>query len=325
MGYIDNIKRFIKKNFGQKADANIKDKDVNKLLHHAVESGNLKMVKRLIDKKADVNIKDEYGNTPLHNALISDISKGSNLNYKTRKRIIKILLENGANPNMKDVFGNTSLHLALMKGYNDIARTLIEKGANINIKNKNNETPLDCAHIDSVLKKGDKVENFEVGYKINTSNKEVPNVLEKVLKEKDVKALVNSRIVKKIDVIQNKDGENYKIKLRSGKYKKALIKYEYQKDKDKIILVSNKNKKEKNNIQNVINRISPWKIRKANNTIKMADNVIKRANNVMEGMNNVKKTFERAYKQNVKMKNVKYFQMKNDQPHRRKSRDREIN
>ncbi len=80
------------------------------LLHAAVESGNLYVVKALVEycgDIGDVNVQDDYnGYTPLHLSVA----------YK-HKEIVEYLMEQGADPTLRDFQGRTPCDMASDGGY----------------------------------------------------------------------------------------------------------------------------------------------------------------------------------------------------------------
>jgi len=105
------------------------------LLHTAIWSDSVSMVKFLIDKKLDVNAKNNSGMTPFLAAV-------PNGNFE----MIAALIAGGAkvNDKYKDT-GKTPLHIAATKGYGELVELMIKNGAKINAKDKNGKTPLTYA------------------------------------------------------------------------------------------------------------------------------------------------------------------------------------
>jgi biopolymer transport protein ExbD len=131
-------------------NVNLKIKSNGKtMLHVAVESDNLEIVKLLIDAGASINAKDKIGRTPIMLIDLSEenssgiikllIGKGANLNIQNKDEdnqtllmsacdddnleIVKLLLESGANPNLKDNDGET----AMMKTTSEEIKSLLKK------------------------------------------------------------------------------------------------------------------------------------------------------------------------------------------------------
>ncbi|MBA0566753.1 hypothetical protein Golob_011539 [Gossypium lobatum] len=97
----------------------LRNEDARSLLHVAVSSAHLEVVK-LLSAAADesvVNGIDEEGWAPIHSA-----ASIGNL------EIMEILLSKGANVNVKNDGGRTALHYAASKGWLKIAELLISHG-----------------------------------------------------------------------------------------------------------------------------------------------------------------------------------------------------
>ncbi|XP_065860533.1 uncharacterized protein [Euphorbia lathyris] len=112
----------------------LQNEDARSLLHVAVSSSHLQVVKALLDvdeSKNVVNSKDEEGWAPLHSAA----SIGN-------QEVVDLLLTRGADVNAKNDGGRTALHYAASKGWLDVAELLISHGANLNTKDKVGCTPL---------------------------------------------------------------------------------------------------------------------------------------------------------------------------------------
>lgn len=94
--------------------------DKSALLHKAVRSGRLELVKRLVEEGVDIESKTAWGGTPLYIAVT-----------KKHFDIAKFLLEAGANPSAETSLHDSPLNAAV--GFVDIrfAILLIERGANV--------------------------------------------------------------------------------------------------------------------------------------------------------------------------------------------------
>lgn len=83
------------------ADLNIRSEQEISLLHSAIWSGRLDIIKYLLEKGIDVEAKDKYGNTVMHFAAHSTLP--------TKIEMIKILLKYDASINEKDIHGSTPM------------------------------------------------------------------------------------------------------------------------------------------------------------------------------------------------------------------------
>ncbi|MGL5871184.1 MAG: ankyrin repeat domain-containing protein, partial [Xenococcaceae cyanobacterium] len=130
----------------------------NNILHRAVSTENLTLIKLLLSYGADVNKPDWRGDTPLHYSRANNkeivkllIDKGANVNaqnnygtsilhFANNKEIAELSIENGANVNAQTSVGETLLHKKTLD--KEVAQLLLDRGANPNIKNRNKLTPL---------------------------------------------------------------------------------------------------------------------------------------------------------------------------------------
>ncbi|KAI1747286.1 ankyrin repeat-containing domain protein [Xylaria castorea] len=140
------------------------------LLHRAVFSANLDLIKMMIEAGADVNEIDlRTGETPLYTHLTigspsilvvqylvdtckADINlAGGDLKYpiiqacrKSNLEIIRFLVEAGADVNVKDHAGRSPIHLLYYSGYNDID-VLVDHGADLEARDKLGRTAVHYA------------------------------------------------------------------------------------------------------------------------------------------------------------------------------------
>lgn len=94
---------------------------------HAVETGDLAMVKKLLSKDGNLlNARSQDGET----AIIKASENG-------RIDVVRFLLKNGANPNDEDATsaGQTPLIHASFNGHTEIIKLLLDAGADIEKKN----------------------------------------------------------------------------------------------------------------------------------------------------------------------------------------------
>lgn len=187
-GHADAVECLLYRN----ANLKLKDKNGYIPLNHAIYRGYSSIVNLLIDNEhdLDINIVSHEGETLLHDAVLSGninlvklvLLKGARVNvtYKTNKTplfeavsnhhldITKLLLDNGAHINIADERGYTPLHEAFGKCYPEMANILLDYGSDcdsaINSRTKRGVTPLynllssfdieNLNLIESTLKKG---------------------------------------------------------------------------------------------------------------------------------------------------------------------------
>ena len=114
------------------AGGNPNSKIGNKLpvISHAINQGEIEVVKLLIEKGASVNLSDGTA-CPIHYAC-----------RRNRADIVQILLDNGACLEVKDDDGDTPLLTAVRMEFYTLATFLIGKGANPEQSNKNGKRAL---------------------------------------------------------------------------------------------------------------------------------------------------------------------------------------
>eukprot|EP00919_Chromeraceae_sp_WS-2016_P008101 GHVR01019171.1.p1 GENE.GHVR01019171.1~~GHVR01019171.1.p1 ORF type:complete len:418 (+),score=38.73 GHVR01019171.1:124-1377(+) len=145
--------------YGQRAEHKCLHKGSRNLLHIAIPSQNVEVVKFLVEKGVKVNHPDMYGDTPLQLACLyenCDIVKllakrGANCRDPVglsaaviggNLQIVKWLVEGGAD--VKHVYenGETVLNMAVREHHFELVKFLLEKGVDVNHVNVNGETPL---------------------------------------------------------------------------------------------------------------------------------------------------------------------------------------
>jgi uncharacterized protein len=89
------------------------------LLHLAVKSGHISMIKLLIERGASVNIQDESGNTALHYAAANG-----------KKDAVKFLLEKSADPSIVNTKEQKAIDYANIKGFNEITALILNASTN---------------------------------------------------------------------------------------------------------------------------------------------------------------------------------------------------
>ncbi|MFP8894492.1 ankyrin repeat domain-containing protein [Chryseobacterium sp. EZn1] len=114
----------------------INDFDEN-LLHEAIASEAIDIVKFLLSCQIDINHCDKEGKTPLHFSTAHNDFESTEL--LLGNELIEI--------NKNDKYGNNPLWVAVFnaRGYYDIVKLLKDFGADPNSKNNNNKSPLDFA------------------------------------------------------------------------------------------------------------------------------------------------------------------------------------
>jgi len=107
------------------------------VLHEAVYSNHLHIVKFLHQYGIDINILNGDGETPLHIACNTDRNNSI--------EVVKFLLENNAGYSINQItlYGDTALHYACKNNQLEIVKLLIDYGAKLYVTNNFNEKPLD--------------------------------------------------------------------------------------------------------------------------------------------------------------------------------------
>lgn len=103
------------------------------LLHHAVSTNNIYMVKMLVEKfRANLEYKTKQR---LYTPLII-ACKNNN------EDIIKYLVSHGALTDNRDSFGRTPLMYSCMGNHHDMINYLVSHGADVNVRDNDGNTPL---------------------------------------------------------------------------------------------------------------------------------------------------------------------------------------
>lgn len=145
------------------------EKERDESFEHAIEVGDLDLVKKLLEEGKSLNTYNKNDWTPLFTAVTKEneelirlfLEKGADVNFGNRYNFgaplhqasaigrcdfVKLLLENGADVNkVSGPIRNTALFLASLKGHYDIVEVLLAKKADTSLVNNQNETPLDVA------------------------------------------------------------------------------------------------------------------------------------------------------------------------------------
>lgn len=104
-------------------------------LHHAVQAGNMELIRSLIHRGANLGSKDNSGRTALHYASMKQ-SHGPD--------IMALILSAGGKAimNQGDDNGQTALHYAAEMGFTDNVRILVDHGVDINTTDIHGFSPL---------------------------------------------------------------------------------------------------------------------------------------------------------------------------------------
>lgn len=118
------------------------------VLWHAVNNGNLDLVKKLLANNADVNSQENKDSrTVLHLAAQKKVV-GSVLRedfiLQVNNKIIDALIAANPDINLRDKDGKTSLHIAASRCYLFATKALIKAKADVNIQDNEQETPIMC-------------------------------------------------------------------------------------------------------------------------------------------------------------------------------------
>lgn len=123
----------------------IKDIDIiiamsDKLLFDSIKDGNLQLLKSLVAKGTNINSRNERGETLLHIAV--DSNDLNIVKWLVKKEGININARVSRSLNQE---GPTALHYAIEGSHLEIASFLIQKGADIEILDFEKQSPLDRA------------------------------------------------------------------------------------------------------------------------------------------------------------------------------------
>ncbi|XP_030072983.1 death-associated protein kinase 1 [Microcaecilia unicolor] len=131
IGNVQLVKLFTK----QEIDVNYQDQNTNTALHYAAFTGNLEIVRLLLNAGANVLSKNKSGLTPLHLAAFG----GS--------RLVLQQLLNGREDSidLKSNEGSSVLHEAVRGRHIETVKHLLQKKANCNLQDKDGNTPLHMA------------------------------------------------------------------------------------------------------------------------------------------------------------------------------------
>lgn len=202
-------------------DINDKNQDDFTVLHLAVKSNAINIVKLLLEFGANINAKDSLGGfTPLIWTVLkkyydiaklllnskADIKETCNFGrsaflwavYKGHKNLVKLFIKHGTDVNEKDDLNYNALLIATLSKKKGIVKLLLDNGINVNEKDRRGNTALMEAsknNLNSIvkllIKSGANVsqENYQnynaLIYAIKNKNKKIAKILMKVwLREK---------------------------------------------------------------------------------------------------------------------------------------------
>ncbi|XP_078346982.1 uncharacterized protein LOC144632255 isoform X2 [Oculina patagonica] len=111
-----------------------------KLLHSAVQGGNVAIIETVLSRGVDANSRDSYGNTPL--MIAACFGKMEAVNY---------LLDKGADLSLTGQYGRNSLHSASEGGNVAIIETMLSSGLDINSKDSHGNTPIMIAALNGKM------------------------------------------------------------------------------------------------------------------------------------------------------------------------------
>ncbi len=95
------------------------DVDIDRLLHHATQNGDIEQVKQLLEHGANVDHENEQGLTPLHWSALNG-----------RSDLAEILIAHGASINQREGYTGklTPMAMALLMGYDDVVEFMAARG-----------------------------------------------------------------------------------------------------------------------------------------------------------------------------------------------------
>ncbi|KAE8363246.1 ankyrin repeat-containing domain protein [Aspergillus caelatus] len=122
----------------QHAHVDARDKKGRTALSHAVEKGQVEIIKVLLECGASVSARQwsvsgwAGGRNPYKESGATAVWYAARYN---QLEILKLLLERGANAQVRTTCGNTPLSAACQQGYTDIVKVLLSKGVGVNTRN----------------------------------------------------------------------------------------------------------------------------------------------------------------------------------------------
>jgi ankyrin repeat protein len=104
------------------------------LLHYAVKSNNVEVIRTLVKLGCIVDLCDDNYDSPLHMAV-----------SLKRYECARMLIKGGADINIAGEMEQTPLHYAVVTGSMEMVRLLIKNGADSSLVDEKNLSPLDYA------------------------------------------------------------------------------------------------------------------------------------------------------------------------------------
>lgn len=120
-----------------KGDINAQDHQMNSLVHHAFNQGDLQRIEYLANRHINMNLRNNKGHSVLMEAFFAEI------NFKTWKFLIDL----GSDVSTTDYKNNTLLHFHFMKpdARDDVFRFLMDNKIDYNIENRDGQFPISIA------------------------------------------------------------------------------------------------------------------------------------------------------------------------------------
>jgi len=135
----NNVDVLSRKLLAQLKNTHVRDYRGDTILHVAVKSGNLVMLKNVLDKKVDVNAVNYHGRTALQMVL----TENSNTNKSGfLEKAARLLMQHKANIDIRDDSGDTALHIAVKANRISVVKLILEFKPTIKIKNFRRNTAL---------------------------------------------------------------------------------------------------------------------------------------------------------------------------------------
>ncbi|AVP87839.1 hypothetical protein phytr_9100 [Candidatus Phycorickettsia trachydisci] len=156
---------------------NVKDSNLNSILHSAAVSEDLKTIQYLVKRGLDITASNVKGFTPLHlaaifgrtnivqfltqqkqfagNLDIKDSQGDTPLSLAVRNahlKLVKMLLKQGANPNAQNNAGYRLIHLAVISNSTEMLNYLSDQGLRLDILSEDGLLPLHLAAIEGKVK-----------------------------------------------------------------------------------------------------------------------------------------------------------------------------